>query len=82
MVTVQFVGSGDAFGTDARFQACISLRWQRHHVLLDCRASSAHQAELGSTRLILTHVGPDLLAHRAEVEMDSHIAADGLQIEL
>ena len=40
MLTVQFVGSGDAFGTDARFQACISLRWQQQHVLLDCGASS------------------------------------------
>jgi ribonuclease BN (tRNA processing enzyme) len=40
MLTVQFVGSGDAFGTDARFQACISLRWQEQHVLLDCGASS------------------------------------------
>jgi ribonuclease BN (tRNA processing enzyme) len=40
MVTVQFAGSGDAFGTDGRFQACISLRWERSHVLLDCGASA------------------------------------------
>jgi ribonuclease BN (tRNA processing enzyme) len=39
-LTVQIVGSGDAFGTGGRFQACISLRWQRAHVLLDCGASS------------------------------------------
>ena len=40
MVTVQFVGSGDAFGSGGRFQACISLRWAHAHVLLDCGASS------------------------------------------
>ena len=40
VVTVQFVGSGDAFGTDGRFQACISLRWPQAHVQLDCGASS------------------------------------------
>ena len=40
MLTVQFIGSGDAFGTDGRFQACISLRWQQQHVLVDCGASS------------------------------------------
>jgi ribonuclease BN (tRNA processing enzyme) len=40
VVTVQFVGSGDAFGTDGRFQACISVRYQGWHGLLDCGASS------------------------------------------
>jgi ribonuclease BN (tRNA processing enzyme) len=40
VVTVQFVGSGDAFGSGGRFQACISLRWRQSHVLLDCGASS------------------------------------------
>jgi ribonuclease BN (tRNA processing enzyme) len=40
MVTVQFVGAGDAFGSDGRFQACISLRWEQHHILVDCGASS------------------------------------------
>jgi ribonuclease BN (tRNA processing enzyme) len=40
MIIVQFVGSGDAFGSGGRFQACISLRGERTHVLLDCGASS------------------------------------------
>jgi ribonuclease BN (tRNA processing enzyme) len=40
MLTIQFVGSGDAFGSGGRFQACISLRWQQAHVLVDCGASS------------------------------------------
>ena len=40
VVTIQFVGSGDAFGSGGRFQACISLRWDRAHVLMDCGATS------------------------------------------
>ena len=40
MVSVQFVGCGDAFGTGGRFQACISIRATEAHVLLDCGASS------------------------------------------
>ena len=39
---VRFVGSGDAFGSGGRFQACILLRTpgQDGDVLLDCGASS------------------------------------------
>jgi ribonuclease BN (tRNA processing enzyme) len=40
MVTVQFVGSGDAFGSGGRFQACISVRSDDSHMLLDLGASS------------------------------------------
>jgi len=40
VVTVQFVGTGDAFGTGGRLQACISVRWPAGHVLLDCGATS------------------------------------------
>jgi len=39
-VTVQFVGSGDAFGSGGRFQPCISVRSGETHVLLDVGASS------------------------------------------
>src|SRR5688500_14019793 len=39
-VTVHFLGSGDAFGSDGRFQACISVRGAGSHVLLDCGATS------------------------------------------
>jgi ribonuclease BN (tRNA processing enzyme) len=41
-VQVRFVGSGDAFGSGGRFQACILLRapGQDGDVLLDCGASS------------------------------------------
>ncbi|MGI9146156.1 MAG: MBL fold metallo-hydrolase [Chloroflexota bacterium] len=40
MLTVQFIGSGDAFGSGGRFQACVSVRSAQMHVLLDCGASS------------------------------------------
>ncbi len=39
-VTVQFLGSGDAFGSGGRFQTCISVRAEEAHVLLDCGAST------------------------------------------
>ena len=39
-VTIQFCGSGDAFGSGGRFQTCISVRSGVSHVLLDCGASS------------------------------------------
>src|SRR5919204_495218 len=35
-----FLGSGDAFGSGGRLQACISVRSEQAHVLLDCGASS------------------------------------------
>ena len=42
-VTVTFAGSGDAFGSGGRFQACIHLQppGQAQAVLLDCGATSA-----------------------------------------
>jgi ribonuclease BN (tRNA processing enzyme) len=39
-VTLQFLGSGDAFGSGGRFQACISIRARGAHLLLDFGASS------------------------------------------
>jgi ribonuclease BN (tRNA processing enzyme) len=38
--TVQFLGSGDAFGSGGRFQACIHVKGGSTSVLLDCGASS------------------------------------------
>lgn len=37
---VQFLGSGDAFGSGGRFQTCISVRAGTTHALLDCGTSS------------------------------------------
>jgi len=40
MVVVQFVGSGDAFGSGGRFQTCLHLSGAGDPVLIDCGASS------------------------------------------
>jgi ribonuclease BN (tRNA processing enzyme) len=39
-VTLTFLGSGDAFGSDGRFQTCLALRGGPATILLDCGASS------------------------------------------
>ena len=39
-VSVRFLGSGDAFGSGGRFQACIHIRSPDSSILLDCGASS------------------------------------------
>ncbi|MDQ5827119.1 MAG: MBL fold metallo-hydrolase [Chloroflexota bacterium] len=39
-VSVQFLGSGDAFGSGGRFQTCIYVRSEAAHLLVDCGASS------------------------------------------
>jgi ribonuclease BN (tRNA processing enzyme) len=39
-VTVQIAGSGDAFGSGGRSQACTSVRALEGHALLDCGATS------------------------------------------
>ena len=38
--TLTFLGSGDAFGTDGRFQTCLALRGGAATILVDCGASS------------------------------------------
>jgi ribonuclease BN (tRNA processing enzyme) len=40
MVEVRFIGSGDAFGSGGRSNACISVRGETQHLLLDCGATS------------------------------------------
>lgn len=40
MLTVQFIGSGDAFGSGGRFQPCFALRADGFLLLLDCGATS------------------------------------------
>ena len=38
---LQFLGSGDAFGSGGRFNTCFHLERRKHgHVLIDCGASS------------------------------------------
>ncbi len=40
MITIRFLGSGDAFGDGARLQACILLENDGFRALLDCGATS------------------------------------------
>ncbi len=39
-ITVQFLGSGDAFGSGGRLQTCIYVQTPSEHCLLDCGATS------------------------------------------
>jgi ribonuclease BN (tRNA processing enzyme) len=39
-VTVQFLGSGDAFGSGGRLQSCILIKANKQLILMDCGASS------------------------------------------
>ncbi len=36
---VRFLGSGDAFGSGGRLQACVLIEWNGHRALLDCGTS-------------------------------------------
>ena len=47
---------------------------------LNYRTLMAHKAELGCKRLIITHLGEDLLNRRDEIELD--IAEDGMELIL
>lgn len=40
MTTVRFIGSGDAFGSGGRFQACILVEHDGFRALVDCGATS------------------------------------------
>ena len=40
LIEVQFIGSGDAFGSGGRFQTCVLLRNADGPLLIDCGASS------------------------------------------
>lgn len=47
---------------------------------LNYRTLMAHKAELGCKRLIITHLGDDLLSHRDEIELE--VAEDGREVIL
>jgi ribonuclease BN (tRNA processing enzyme) len=65
LVTVQFVGSGDAFGSGGRFQPCIALRADGYQLMLDFGASSMvalRQAGLDPNAIdavLITHLHGD-----------------------
>ncbi len=81
--------SGDTEWTDALLDAARSAdlficeaytfdKPVKYH--LDYRTLMAHRNALGCTRLILTHMGPDMLARGADV--DAECAYDGLAIDV
>lgn len=65
MVQVQFVGSGDAFGSGGRFQTCILIRGAGAPLLIDCGATSlSAMKRLGVepseiSAIVLTHLHGD-----------------------
>jgi ribonuclease BN (tRNA processing enzyme) len=68
MVQVQFVGSGDAFGSGGRFQTCILIQGAGAPVLIDCGATSliamkrlgVEPSEISA--IVLTHLHGDHFA--------------------
>jgi ribonuclease BN (tRNA processing enzyme) len=83
--------SGDTAWTDALVgladgadllvcEAYTATRPIRYH--LDLPSLRANRHRLRCARLLLTHPSPDLLAHRADLEPDLELAADGTIIEL
>ncbi len=64
-VEVQFVGSGDAFGSGGRFQTCIALRTPDDLLLVDCGASSLiamRQQQIEPrevSKILITHLHGD-----------------------
>lgn len=64
-VQLEFIGCGDAFGSDGRFNTCFHVTGQEANFLIDCGASSlialkANQVRLNEIALILiTHFHAD-----------------------
>ena len=81
--------SGDTEWTDRLLDAargvdlfvCEALFWDRSVKFhLDHATVRAHAAALGARRILLTHMGPEMLAHRAEAAFEC--AHDGLVLEV
>jgi len=60
-VRIQFLGSGDAFGSGGRFQTCLHLSGSAEPVLIDCGASSL--IALKRAGLDPSEIGCVLLSH-------------------
>lgn len=64
-VQVQFLGSGDAFGSGGRFQTCILVKTSKTRFLIDCGASSLISIRRYSVNpnsistILLTHLHAD-----------------------
>ena len=75
---VQFLGSGDAFGSGGRFQTCILIRSSACRVLLDCGASSLvamKRAEIKTSEIdaiLVTHLHGDHFGGIPFFLLDAH----------
>jgi ribonuclease BN (tRNA processing enzyme) len=64
-IEVLFLGSGDAFGSGGRFQACISVRTPSDRFLVDCGASSLIPMKQGRidprevSKILVSHLHGD-----------------------
>lgn len=68
---------------DADLFVCEAYSWERdlkYHLSL--KTALARRAELGCRRMILTHMSDEVLARRAELEVEVETAEDGLTITL
>ncbi len=79
-VALRFLGSGDTFGSGGRFQTCMHLSGAGGVVLIDYKTIEAQAERLGARRIILTHMGRDMLAREAEARFER--AHDGLVVML
>ena len=60
-IELQFLGSGDAFGSGGRFQTCLLLRGASEPLLMDCGASSLIAMKRAGVNL--SDIGVVLLTH-------------------
>jgi ribonuclease BN (tRNA processing enzyme) len=77
----EWTGNLPALAAGADLFICESYTWRtkvRYH--LDYETFAAHRAELSAERLVLTHFGPEMLAHLGEaIDEQAH---DGLELIL
>jgi len=78
---VQFVGSGDAFGSGGRFNTCFHLRGSSVNILIDCGASSLPALKrCGIDRnaidtILITHFHGDHFAGIPFFMLDAHFVS-------
>jgi ribonuclease BN (tRNA processing enzyme) len=79
-VNVQFLGSGDAFGSGGRFQTCIYVWSEATHLLVDCGASSLVAMKrfgvdpLLIDTILLSHLHGDHFGGVPFFIMDAHVS--------
>jgi ribonuclease BN (tRNA processing enzyme) len=71
---IEVAAGADLFVCECNF---FDIRVPGH---LDYKTLMAHRAELDCERIVLTHMSDEMLAHRAEVQLE--MAADGVVVEL